>query len=236
MTLFIGLHGEAGSGKDTVGELLLKETSRFRSSVFLTSFAAPVYELAEALLGESLRTREGKEVARRFDIFQENLENMNDVFVKYHLDDYDDFPDIWEKFSYNLEDYMHHSVDADAEFALHISPRKILELVGTELGRTLLAEDVWLRTMYHSVPKGTNLVIVTDVRFNNEAELIRQLDGKIILILAPKNIHSIKSDHPSARPINASFITHTIANQKDGIPKLAKDIGNFHDRFLLGLY
>ena len=72
MTLYIGLCGEAGAGKDTAGVILkdifLKDSSYPFKSIMVTSFAAPVYALAEALVNGSLKDRASKEVFQKYDI------------------------------------------------------------------------------------------------------------------------------------------------------------------------
>lgn len=63
-----------------------------------------------------------------------------------------------------------------------LTPRKILQNFGTELVRNHLNQNFWVyRTEYELkklTSKGKN-VIITDVRFPNEAEMIRSLGGQI---------------------------------------------------------
>lgn len=62
-----------------------------------------------------------------------------------------------------------------------ITPRVMMQTLGTEWGRNLLP-DLWLRVWQHELDPGAHVVTVPDVRFNNEAELIRSLGGTIIHI------------------------------------------------------
>lgn len=243
MTLYIGLCGEAGAGKDTAGiilkDIFLKDSSYPFKSIMVTSFAAPVYALAEALVNGSLKDRASKEVFQKYDITQQFLECMNEVYCFYQLDQYKDFPDAWNEFFHkSLVEYTHISHNEKAEFALHISPRRLLELVGTEFGREILDTNVWLKVVSDSVKRNdAKLVVVTDVRFDNEALFIRnQNKGMVIEIVAPVNEHATKSTHASAKGINQSLVSHKIINKKNGKEQFIKELENFNCRLVRGLY
>lgn len=60
-----------------------------------------------------------------------------------------------------------------------ITPRVMMQTLGTEWGRSLLP-DLWLRVWQHELDRRADVVAVPDVRFDNEAELIRNLGGTII--------------------------------------------------------
>jgi hypothetical protein len=76
------------------------------------------------------------------------------------------------------------------------SPRDILQKVGTELFREKLSEvcehignDIWIRSvdrqikaLNNSDPSRYNKFVVTDIRFENEAEFIRKMNGKIFRV------------------------------------------------------
>lgn len=62
-----------------------------------------------------------------------------------------------------------------------VTPRIMMQTLGTEWGRSLLP-DLWLRVWQHELDDRANCVCVPDVRFDNEAELIRSLGGTIIHI------------------------------------------------------
>lgn len=62
-----------------------------------------------------------------------------------------------------------------------ITPRVLMQTLGTEWGRTLMP-DLWLRVWEHELDTGAAVVTVPDVRFDNEADMIRKLGGIIIHI------------------------------------------------------
>lgn len=69
------------------------------------------------------------------------------------------------------------------------SPRQIFQLLGTEGGRQVFGEDLWLRRWnYHYEQFGPVCNYVTpDVRFGNEADLIRNLGGRLIHLQSNRN-------------------------------------------------
>jgi hypothetical protein len=62
------------------------------------------------------------------------------------------------------------------------SPRQMMQTLGTEWGRQLIHSDIWLMVARESIERTLSVrgrVVVTDVRFENEATMIRSLGGTI---------------------------------------------------------
>lgn len=237
MTFFVGLTGEAGAGKDVTGGILAKLSVLKSTHIpHIVSFAAPVYALAEALAGESLSDRSSKEIPRMFHIKPENLEKMKEVYDKYELFRYMSFPDAWDEFFNKIEKYVGYSWKEECLFCLILSPRQLLELVGTELGRDILSKTVWLDTLERVVNRDqeTNIAIVTDLRFDNEAEFIKKIGGIVVKVDCPNNSHATKSDHVSAKGINPILVDHTIVNKKEGLWEYTQQLSDFYNQFIKG--
>lgn len=70
--------------------------------------------------------------------------------------------------------------------------RRLLQVFGTEGGREILGENIWVETALKGIRPGEN-VVVTDVRFKNEADYIRSQGGTVIKIVregvGPVNNH-----------------------------------------------
>ena len=58
------------------------------------------------------------------------------------------------------------------------SPREVMQTLGTEWGRELVTNKIWLDSWERSV-EGLSNVVVEDLRFPNEANLVRKLGGEI---------------------------------------------------------
>jgi hypothetical protein len=69
------------------------------------------------------------------------------------------------------------------------SPRQLLQTLGTEWGRQMVRQDIWLRVAFwrweQLASGGVSLIVVTDVRFQNEARLIRENGGEVWMIHRP---------------------------------------------------
>lgn len=68
--------------------------------------------------------------------------------------------------------------------ALDVTVRHVLQTLGTEWGRTCIGPDVWL-TCWRATATARRLVVVDDVRFPNEADLIRDLGGELWCVWRP---------------------------------------------------
>jgi hypothetical protein len=62
------------------------------------------------------------------------------------------------------------------------TPREALQQMGTEAGRNVYHPDIWTRALERRITSSNDKsdFVITDVRFNNEAKLIRQLGGRVI--------------------------------------------------------
>jgi hypothetical protein len=98
----------------------------------------------------------------------------------------------------------------DREQRLHGSQsfREFLQRFGTEAHRDVFGDEFWLdaaRQRIISLGKdGYDLIVLTDVRFENEATLVRQLGGKIVEVHRPGINHP--DNHPSEQTPVADMI------------------------------
>ena len=68
------------------------------------------------------------------------------------------------------------------------SPRQTMQTLGTEWGRDIMGEDFWLNLFFIAVTssdRGLAPIVCDDVRFPNEAGLIRSIGGHVVQITAP---------------------------------------------------
>ena len=70
----------------------------------------------------------------------------------------------------------------------YITPRVLMQTLGTEWGRNSIHRDVWVRVVEQRVQvsrsQGFNIVL-DDVRFANEADMIRRLGGIVVQVHGP---------------------------------------------------
>lgn len=130
MGKLIGIHGAAGSGKDTAANYL----TEYRRRDFRTiAFAEPIRVAMRAIFG-------------------------------------------WD------DSYFRHPKKNEIDPKFGISPRKAMQTLGTEWGRSLINTDLWLiiagEKSQPMIDSGF-FVLVTDCRFENEAAWIRKQGGVI---------------------------------------------------------
>ena len=125
----IGITGYARSGKDTIGEILVREHHYVRFA-----FADPIKEMIQAML----------------EMSADDLEACKDEV---------------------LQD-------------LGVTPRHLMQTLGTEWGRDTIDKELWINLLKRKIILQADLhpeknIVVTDVRFPEEAEMIRSLGGSI---------------------------------------------------------
>jgi hypothetical protein len=152
----IGISGKKGSGKNTVASIIQ----------YLTC-------------GSKLSFKDFQEVDmlhfHKWDIvaFADKLKEITArlLDVDYTLLDDQDFKSkaLW----------VHPNSGID------ITPRYVLQFLGTELGREL-HPDIWIKALINSHPRNIfKNLIITDVRFPNETKFIKENKGIIIRVNRP---------------------------------------------------
>ena len=104
-----------------------------------------------------------------------------------------------------------------------LSPRQMMQKVGTDMVRTMMGDDFWVRHMNTKLSSEEGRVIVSDVRFQNEAELIRHRNGILIRIVSEEQ--SLDT-HPSEMEQLLIQEDICIKNHKTGLPQFHQKIDN----------
>lgn len=138
--MIIGVVGFLGSGKGTVGDMLIQDHHYYR-----LSFADGVKDAVSVIFGWPRELLEGDTDASR--AFRE----APDVFWS-------------ERFEYE------------------VTPRHMLQLMGTEAGRDVFHSDIWIYSLEKRMLGKTD-VVIPDVRFPNEIEFIKSRGGKVVRVI-----------------------------------------------------
>lgn len=64
--------------------------------------------------------------------------------------------------------------------AIGKSPRQIMQTLGTDWGRKMVHPDLWLTMASQALINNGPGMVIADVRFDNEAEWVRKMGGRII--------------------------------------------------------
>ena len=218
--MIIGISGKIGSGKDTVGKILqcLDENLNYNewtshnnildyinssdvtSNYQIKKFADKLKDIVCLLIGctrEQLEDREFKEK----ELGEEWLLPKG-IGLKQQIQ-------------------MQHLSPLES-----LTPRKLLQLLGTECGREILHPDIWvnalfadykkvMRTNANKEPDLFNMPkwIITDVRFPNEAQAIKDKGGIVIRVNRDNGTRAIDvNPHPSETALDNYKFDEVIEN------------------------
>lgn len=104
-----------------------------------------------------------------------------------------------------------------------MSPRRVLQLLGTEFGRGVLGDDIWIRHLMRRIDATTRAMnsywsrevdisfAVSDVRFDNEASAIKSRGGAIWKVVRPGQ-PAIPGNHSSEGGVSDSLVDIVITN------------------------
>lgn len=112
--------------------------------------------------------------------------------------------------------------------------REFLQWYGTEAHREIFGSDFWIDAVMNRLPNPDRWVasedndlkalaqkewdrridIITDVRFQNEAEAIQDRGGDVIKIARPE-VESSGDTHASEKPLPDHLVDHVVINDKD---------------------
>jgi hypothetical protein len=80
-----------------------------------------------------------------------------------------------------------------------VTPRHMMQTLGTEWGRNLIGQDVWVeawkRSLYRRYSNAN--IVVDDVRFLNEVAAVRALGGKVVNLNGSPPLNDITNRHAS---------------------------------------
>ncbi|MEW1694512.1 hypothetical protein [Streptomyces sp. NPDC091278] len=103
--------------------------------------------------------------------------------------------------------------------------RRMHQGLGTEGGRAILGEDVWVNALFRDYEAwGPTPTVITDVRFTNEAEAIRDRGGIVVTVQRPAQKLIREAGHVSETALAGYLFDEVILN--DGT------MAQLHDRVM----
>lgn len=88
--------------------------------------------------------------------------------------------------------------------------RRWLQVYGTEGGRDIHGEDCWINVLLGRIREGASPVVISDLRFPNEAEALRNQGAHLYRIHRPG--HNVVNEHASERYYEAIAVDYVINN------------------------
>jgi len=92
-----------------------------------------------------------------------------------------------------------------------LTMRRFLQRFGTEAHRSIFGENFWVEQLFKGAPKDDDdkIFIITDVRFDNEAEAVAKRGGYLIRLERPG---TGGMEHASEVPIREDFLDFFVKN------------------------
>lgn len=225
----IGLLGFAGSGKDTSAELLqltmlerADQYSLYALASPLKLFSSNVFELDLYLFNDRIAKEREVKITLDYDPFVSRLirqtisilnthYEINGVLFTLDFSIVDVFREVFKEYEVkrNWFQLMIDKFSHVEKITYKISPRKIAQLVGTEFFRDYISKTFWTDIC----PKEN--VIVTDVRFPEEYEMIKNNGGVVIKVENSSLVKLSEHAHSSEEFIDKIECDYVINN--DGV-------------------
>jgi len=200
----ICLSGLRGTGKDTFGDILVKEYNYKKIAL-----ADPLREICSKVFRvpiEDFLDRDKKE--SEFD---------RKIFIDYH--DLDKLRDIIE-FEWGFTVGPEERIEMEECFNTELtSPRDMLRFIGGLL-RDNVREDIFIIQSLNKIRELESNVIVTDVRMQNEFDMFKNLNALMVLITRP----GIESDGHITEILPDSEGYDVIFDNKEGIQQFRSNI------------
>lgn len=110
------------------------------------------------------------------------------------------------------------------------TPRHAMQALGETWGRQAIDKEIWIRIWEKTIPSGN--VVVDDLRYPNEAELVRNRGGTIVRILRPDV--QVDTSHPSEQHVESIEADYVVVNDH-GVVELRGQISDIYKRRRTGL-
>jgi hypothetical protein len=69
------------------------------------------------------------------------------------------------------------------ELNKEITPRKVLQEIGTEVFRNNFHQDIWIKSLKKRILDSNDNIVITDCRFINELQAIEEVGGKLYRVI-----------------------------------------------------
>lgn len=115
------------------------------------------------------------------------------------------------------------------------SARQLMQTLGTEWGRNMVHPDVWvsawLETVKDAERGGARVILVDDVRFENEVQAIKDVGGVIIRVVRNEMVYADGDNHASEAGIaklneDMHYLNEVPLSQFEFVESVEKLIGD----------
>lgn len=243
----IGINGRINHGKDLSAMIILYLTSKYKNEVSFTEFKS-LYESGMAL-EEKLEYKIVKWADKLKDIVclllnctikdLENRDFKNKVLPEewwtvkcwYPADPNNKgktSPQVFTLISVKeFDSRIFDGNDACMWETIKMTPRLLMQLLGTEAGRNIIHPNLWVNTTMSTFMKGKSKWIISDTRFLNEAEVLKEKGG--IVVRVERDLARPENEHISETSLDSYNFDKHINNIGD-----IEDLVLMWDNYLFG--
>ena len=176
----VAISGHAGSGKDTLADIIILADTWKNSKYFQRMFPDKAAFIRRFLTNHSITINACSNIQKV--AFAGKLKQALAIITDTPLE-------CWSDQVFKNAPNMLGLTNEKNEFYTN---RELLQIFGTEVGRNI-NQDIWIEALFVSLEDAGNYII-TDLRFENEAKAIKdKLNGKLIRI----NRESVIMPHDS---------------------------------------
>lgn len=155
--MIIGISAKANSGKDLVGDYLVSKYGY--KKVKFADKLKDILSICLSIPREKLEDHEYKETTLPESWWVFEIPNTDRGVTVYP--------------------YLKYKEEYNEKFLVKVTPRWLLQRIGTDCFRCVISPDFWVNALFCSMEEGNNYVI-TDVRFPNEADMVKSNGGMLI--------------------------------------------------------
>lgn len=84
---------------------------------------------------------------------------------------------------------------------VNCSPREIMQTLGTEWGRNMIDQEIWLKLARKKIEdSNAKIVLIDDCRFDNESDMIQEIGGYVIELYRP-HFDTYTEEHESEKGV-----------------------------------
>ena len=193
-TMLVGISGKKGHGKDTVADIMLDLILDKNSNDVIQkkSFGEKIKEMIAALLGvsvEAFENRKWKEADLGDDwatwtVYSTQLNKNSKGYSVWDKEKM--FPtELEAKTCLELFHTEHLNMGIESKLKItrtSLTPRKLLQSIGTDWGRELIDYHIWIRALFAPYSSNDRWTI-PDLRFPNEFSAIKSRGGLNIRVV-----------------------------------------------------
>lgn len=212
--MLICLSGKSASGKDTIADVLVRDFKYVKVAFAdgLRDLACFTFDMAPEIFTD----RDKKESKFLYPI---RLDEEHISHMLNHIEN------TWAiSVSKASKDKMLLLVGTEMT-----TPRKLLQIVGTEVIRDCIDDQFWIKALEHKIGNLAD-VVITDARFSGERNFAREKGALMCLVKRP----SIQSNdsHRAENDLGNESEYNIIFNNDDSLNRFRIEVNGFFNHYL----